>query len=100
MMTRRVMRVTALLTLVMLPLALSPASGAVLAYTRTPSTPTPPNDLTTVSYEARLPESGHVRFLRVSPNGMVLFLGLTNGMLERSGDGGQTWQDLPSGQPD
>ena len=55
------------------------------------------SDLLSVPYDATLPESGHVRFVRVSTNGQLLFAGLQDGGLERSGDGGRTWNNVRVG---
>jgi hypothetical protein len=54
-------------------------------------------DLLSVPYDATLPESGHMRFVRSSANGQLLFVGLQDGGLERSADGGRTWNFLRVG---
>ena len=54
-------------------------------------------DLLSVPYDATLPVSGHVRFVRIAANGKLLFVGLQDGGLERSADGGRTWKDLRVG---
>ncbi len=51
----------------------------------------------TVGYDARLPDSGHVRFVRVSPGGSLMFAGLGDGGIMRSADGGRTWRSLRVG---
>lgn len=63
-----------------------------------PAASHPPSDLSTVGYEARLPDSGHLRFVRASADGSLLFVGTTGGV-ERSADGGRTWRDVPAGVP-
>ena len=55
------------------------------------------SDLLTVGYEARLPDSGHVRFIRVSADGSLMFAGLGDGGIARSADGGRTWRSLRVG---
>ena len=61
--------------------------------------PAPPaaSDLTAVSYLATIPSTGHIRFIRVGDYGRLLFVGLADGGLERSANGGRSWQNLHLG---
>ncbi len=61
------------------------------------SPPRVASDLLSVPPEANLPISGHVRFVRVSTNGQLLFVGRQDGSLTRSADGGKTWNEVPVG---
>ncbi|HWE63819.1 MAG TPA: hypothetical protein VHB98_19070 [Chloroflexota bacterium] len=56
-------------------------------------------DLTSVGNEARLPDSGRVRFVRASLDGSLIFVGLQDGALERSADAGHSWHAVPTGVP-
>ena len=94
--TRRATRLAILLTLLLpalgypatRPAAASPRTGLLLR-----------EDLVGVPTEAHLPDTGRVRFVRASPTGRLLFVGLTNGNLERSADGGRTWAAVRCGVP-
>jgi len=61
--------------------AFASTAGASVAQVR--------QDLVTIGYTARLPDSGHVKFIRASADGMLLFAGLGDGGIARSADGGE-----------
>src|SRR5690242_19166399 len=92
---RRAGRVAVSLALLPLLLPLRTATGAI----GVPAAPPTPDDLVAVGYAVRLPDSGHIRFIRASSDGRLLFVGTTAGAVERSADGGRTWQDMQVGVP-
>jgi photosystem II stability/assembly factor-like uncharacterized protein len=61
-----------------------------------PSGQTSP-DLLAVGDVATLPDSGHVRFVRASVDGVLMFAGLSDGGIARSADGGRSWRTLRVG---
>ena len=94
--TRRVTRLAILLTL-LLPVLGHSATGPAAASPR--ASLVSRDDLVGVPTEAHLPDVGRVRFIRASPAGRLLFVGLANGNLERSADGGRSWAALRCGVP-
>jgi photosystem II stability/assembly factor-like uncharacterized protein len=87
-------RVAALLSLLIALVAAGFPAGLAQA-----ANPAPPaaSDLTAVDPQATIPGTGHIRFFRVGDRGRLLFVGLADGGLERSANGGRSWQDLRLG---
>ncbi|MDB5075092.1 MAG: ErfK/YbiS/YcfS/YnhG family protein [Chloroflexi bacterium] len=90
----RLSRLLAFTMLLFPAFAQVPAAGAVAVSARVRQIPP---DLLATSYLVRLPDSGHVRFVRASADGSLLFVGLSAGGIARSADGGRTWKTLSSG---
>ena len=101
---RQATRDAACLALLLPVLAFHPAASVAAAHPKTASVAgaralDTPTDLTSVSDDATIPDTGAVRFVRSSPDGRLLFAGLAGGAIERSADGGLTWRQVPRGVP-
>lgn len=90
-------RFFSVLALLCSTLLLAVPRGAAHASSRSGSPLT--GDLVTVGNEVRLPDPGRVRFVRASTDGALIFVGLQDGALERSADGGRTWHEVRCGVP-